>query len=374
MDETTQQGPVPQPPTSPPNQGGSPPQPPPMARPPKSGAVKGCLIAIVLCGVFLFLAVVALAVIGAAVGSAGLGGMQRADGVAQLREVTISGRSGWPKVVCVSVQGIILGSSMPGMEYSPAALFTEELRLARENKRVVGVLIYVDSPGGGITASDIMYEELRRFRKETGKPVVVCIMDVAASGGYYVAAGADVIVAHPTTITGSIGVIMSSYDASELLKKIGIKDESIASGEYKDLLSPTAGKEPDQKAKEQAMVRTMIMQMRERFVDVVAEGRSDLSREEVDKLADGRIFTAQQALDNGLIDKIGYQKDAIAEVKKLSGEADVQLVHYRRPPSLADLFGSMVKAPEIRLDLGNGLPAGPKPMFLWRPGLTDGEQ
>jgi len=339
---------------------------PPAPRP--GSTMKGCLIAMVLCGAFLCLVVVGMVLLVVVVGAAGLESVRYADGRIRMREVSLGGRRGALKVVCIPVSGMIVGNSMPDMELSPAAVFTERLRRAAADDRVAGVLLYVESPGGEITAADIMLEELKRFRQKTHRPVVACLMDVAASGGYYVACGSDVIVAHPTTITGSIGVILLHFDATRLLDKIGVKDESITSGTFKDMLSPTAEKSEEQKARERAVAQDIVMQLRDRFVQVVAEGRTGLTREQVDKLADGRIFTAQQALDNKLIDLIGYQEDAIDEAKKRVGTADIQLVYYELPPTFADLFGSLVKAPEVKLDLKGSIPVGPRPMYLWQPG------
>ena len=317
----------------------------------------------------LVIALIGLVVVLALVGGAQGRSITTGSGV-EFREVTIRGEASWAKVACIPVSGLIIGSPMPGTELTPTAIFSEQLRMAREDQAVVAVLLYIDSPGGSITAADIMYEEIKRFRTETGKPVVACLMDVAASGGYYVAAGCDAIVAHPTTVTGSIGVLVSSYDASGLLEKIGIEDRSVASGEYKQMLSYTTRRTEQERARDMALLRAIVMAMKDRFVTVVDEGRKDLNREQVEALADGRIFTAQQALDHKLIDAIGYEHDAVAGVAKLAKKTNVRLVQYQRPPSVRDLLFGRVQAPEIRLELGDSLllTRSPMPMYLWSPG------
>ncbi len=345
------------------------------AQQPKSGGpLKGCMIAlgvVVACGLLLVFVLVMLAI----VGGAQIVGVSTVDSGVRLEEVVVSGSSVSPKVACIPIQGIIQGSSMPGMESSPVAVFAQRLRRARQDDSVVAVLLFVDSPGGGVTASDIMYEELMRFREETNKPVVTCMMNVAASGGYYVAAASDRIVAHPTTITGSIGVMMLHFDVTGLLEKVGVEDESLTTGEFKDTLSPTAKKDEGQKATERTMLQVMLDEMEERFVGAVAKGRKRLTRDEVAKLADGRIFTAKQAKANKLIDVVGYREDAVGEVRKLTGEIDLQLVRYRRVLGFMEVLASQQPIPGIKVDLLESISASRSatPMFLWSPGVGPAE-
>ena len=374
MYEDPQQVPPPQGPRWPDGQAPLPVQPPraqDAPRPKSGGRLKGCLIALVVVGACGFLGVFVVVML------VMVGGAQLAvvDSGVRLEEVTVSGRSSWPKVACISIRGIIEGSSMPGMEASQVAVFAQRLRMARQDDSVVAVLLFVDSPGGGVTASDIMYRDLMRFREETKKPVVTCMMEVAASGGYYVAAASDRIVAHPTTITGSIGVMMLHFDVTGLLEKIGVEDESLTTGEFKDTLSLTAKKDEDQKAKERALVQLMLDEMEERFVSAVAQGRTGLTRDEVAKLADGRIFTAEQAKANKLIDVVGYREDAVGEVKKLTGETDLQLVRYRRVPGFMEVLASQQPLPGIKVDLLESISASRSatPMFLWSPGVGPAE-
>src|SRR5262249_17873578 len=163
--------------------------------------------------------------------------------------------------------GVILNSKLGGLLTSgdnPVSLFRERLQAAAEDKHVKAVVLRINSPGGGVTASDIMYQDLVSFRKETGKPVVACMMDVAASGGFYLAMGSDLVFAHPTTVTGSIGVIMSLYDASGLFSLIGVASNPIKSGPNKDIGNPARPMTEEQRA----ILQSMIDQFYGQFVKV----------------------------------------------------------------------------------------------------------
>ena len=177
------------------------------------------------------------------------------------------------KVAIIDVEGLILNaktsSVLTGDGDNPVSLFHERLQAAADDKHVKAVVLRINSPGGAVTASDIMYQDLMHFRKETCKPVVACMMDVAASGGYYLAMGSDVVYAHPTTVTGSIGVIMSLYDASGLFAKIGVASNPIKSGPNKDIGNPARPMSDEQRA----ILQGMIDQFYGEFVKVVARGR-----------------------------------------------------------------------------------------------------
>src|SRR5262245_25067286 len=193
------------------------------------------------------------------------------------------------KVALIDVEGMLLnarGRSRFGSGDNPVSLFRERLDAAAQDRRVKAVVLRINSPGGAVTASDIMYQDLCHFRKETGKPVVACMMDVAASGAYYLAVGCDRVYAHPTTVTGSIGVIMSLYNASGLLGMIGVNSDPIKSGPNKDLGNPARPMTPEERAILQGMVDCFYDQ----FVQVVVRGRG-LPEERVRALADGRVYT-----------------------------------------------------------------------------------
>lgn len=192
----------------------------------------------------------------------------------------------------------------------------EDIREAMDDPAVKAVVLRINSPGGSAAASQEIGREVQRLR-EAGKVVVVSMGDVAASGGYWIAAGADKIVASPATITGSIGVIMEFSKLEELYRKLGVEVEVIKSGPHKDIGSPSRGLTETERDILQGMVNDIFDQ----FVQVVAEGRN-LPREEVEKLADGRIFTGRQARDLGLVDELGNFTEAVDLAAGMAGIAE----------------------------------------------------
>jgi protease-4 len=282
-------------------------------------------------------------------------------------EVTLRGEKGQPKVVQVPLRGFITTSSM-GDDSTPAPLFRARLEKAREDDKVRAVLLSVNSGGGGVTASDIMHQELTEYRKKTGDPVVACFQSVAASGAYYVSAGADEIVAHPTAVTGSIGVMMALYDATGLMDKLGVKSNPVVSGKFKDMGSPFVEQSKEQEEAEREVFQNLVDGMYRRFVDIVAEGRG-MKPKEVEKIADGRVFTSKKAKELGLVDSIGYRDDAISRLKKKTGAKNVHLVRYERVLSFSELVARVASGPTLDLGLSGGrsrLQPG-QPMYLWQP-------
>lgn len=197
-----------------------------------------------------------------------------------------------------------------------------------------GILLYVDSPGGTIYESDELYEKLVEYKESTGRPIWDYMSHYAASGGYYVSMNSDRIYANRNTVTGSIGVIMSGYDMSGLYEKLGIRYVSITSGTNKD-----SSKMTDEQVE---IYQSQVNEAYERFVEIVAEGRG-MTVEEVKKLADGRTYTANQALENGLIDKISSFEEMTAEMSE-----ELNTYYYYEPKSadsvLASLFSEVKKA------------------------------
>ena len=247
-----------------------------------------------------------------------------------LEEKVVDGE-GEPKILLLDVTGPISEEKRggPGIFHKASMIdeFREALKKAESDKKIAALIIRINSPGGTVTASDILHHEILLFKKKTGKKVVACLMGVAASGGYYVAMAADQVVAHPTTITGSIGVIAVKFNIQELFNKIGVGQETIKAGEKKDILSPFRPSTPEEKQ----ILQALIDQLYGRFIEVVSAGRKDLDRAAVAKLADGRIYTAQQALENKLIDRIGYLDDAIEGVKSSLRLSEASIVVYHRP-------------------------------------------
>ncbi|MBE0644819.1 MAG: signal peptide peptidase SppA [Bacteroidetes bacterium] len=208
-----------------------------------------------------------------------------------------------------------------------------QLRKYRARSSVKAVVLRLDSPGGGVVPSHEIYEEVRRMRNY-GKPVVVSMGSVAASGAYYIACAADVIVANPGTITGSIGVISEFANFQSLLEKIGIESTTITSGEFKDTGNPTRHMRPE----ERAYLQRTIDNVYEQFVDIVARGRG-MEADSVRNLADGRIYTGEQAYGNGLVDTLGTLYTAIriaGNLGKIKGEPRV--MREKEQETLLDLL------------------------------------
>jgi protease-4 len=241
------------------------------------------------------------------------------------------------KVARIDISGVIIQGkqgSIFSVARDPVETAVRMIRTATKDKNIKGIILVVDSPGGGITASDIIYNELRKFKKiDPARKIVALLGDVAASGGYYVASAADYIVAHPTTITGSIGVLISTLNFKGFGDKYGIKSISITSGKNKDMLNPLK----DLTEEQQKLLQFTIDDMYRRFVSVVSEGRS-LPEEEVRKIADGRIFTASEALNNKLIDRIGYWDEAMEETCNLLKAKAIKVIRYQEPFTFTALF------------------------------------
>lgn len=261
------------------------------------------------------------------------------------------------KIAMVRVQGIIHGNLANDVY--------RQLKAARQDRRVMGLIIRVNSPGGTISASDQIYKEIRKFREEKGRPVVAFMQGVAASGGYYTSVACDKIIAEPTTITGSIGVISSYFVVQELLEdKLGVMPVTIKSGQKKDWPSPFRKPSPEEL---QYMREKVMTPAYERFVDIVIEGRkASLDPNEVRQLADGGIFGAQEAVKEKLIDGIGYLDEAVEQVKSLAGIQNARVVEYHKPFSLTDFFLGYKKPNLLKLDRAMLYELGtPQIMYLW---------
>ena len=229
------------------------------------------------------------------------------------------------KIVIIKLEGIIDGLQAKSMQ--------RQLKRARQDKRVKGLIISVNSPGGTISGSDQIYNEIRKYRNEAGKPVVAFMQGMAASGGYYASVACDKIIAEQTTITGSIGVIFGHFVLQQLLEeKLGIQPVVITSGSKKAWLSMF---QPFEEEQRQYVQDRLINPAYERFVEVVAEGRPSLNVSEVKEVADGGIYGATEALKQKLIDDVGYLDDAIELVKSMADIDKALVVEYRRPFSLA---------------------------------------
>lgn len=287
-----------------------------------------------------------------------------------LVETTVFGESG-PKILMVQIDGVLndeSDSSWYGLRReNPVARVREELDRARRDNQIAALLIRIDTPGGTVTASDLIYQEILRFKQERSLPVIAQLMGMATSGGYYVAMSADTIVAHPTTVTGSIGVIFAGVNLSGLMAKYGVADQTITSGPYKDTGTPLRPMRPD----ERAQIQSVIDDMYDRFLEVVRKGRPQLDAQAVSRLADGRIYSAPQALANGLVDKMGDVEEAVAVARARAGLADARVVTYHRPREFRkNLFTAQAPveaAPQVEWPLPRFHLPQPAFLYLWAP-------
>ncbi|MCK9377185.1 MAG: signal peptide peptidase SppA [Syntrophobacterales bacterium] len=274
---------------------------------------------------------------------------------APLKEKTISGY-GRDKILLMDVSGVILEGphrilGLTKGATSPSRI-KEELEKASKDDHIKAVVVKINSPGGTVTAADVILHELKAFKAAKGVPVVVCLQGLAASGGYYIAQAGDTIIAYPTCITGSIGVIAMKLNLRGLMDKVGVDDDVVKSGRWKDFWSPFRPATPQEKE----MMQHIIDDFYRSFVDVVAQGRK-LSLKQTLKVADGRIYTASQARDLGLVDQLGYLDDALDLARGKAGlETGAKVITYHRPGTYKPTIYSML--PDLDM-------VGPQFLYLW---------
>jgi protease-4 len=281
-----------------------------------------------------------------------------------LVETVVHGESGG-KILMLSLDGVLTGvpeTNFFGGGESPVARAREELERAREDDSIRGLLVRIDSPGGTVSASDTLHQEILRFKRDRGVPVIAQLMGLATSGGYYVAMAADRVIAQPTSVTGSIGVIFGGVNLAGLMEKIGIEDQTLVSGPYKDagsMLRPMSDAE-------RVQLQSVLLDMFERFVDVVVQGRPQLTPERIRALADGRIYSASQALDHGLVDEIGSIEDAVEATRLAAGLSKARVVTYHRPREYRNnLYSASLPAKRFDFQLSAALPRLPSATFLY---------
>ena len=285
-----------------------------------------------------------------------------------LEEKVLEGE-GRNKILLIDISGIISSEKKRSFADLDAgsdmvARVKEELNQAAGDDRIKAVILKINSPGGTVTASDIIYKEILKYKEKTGAYVTASLMDIAASGGYYVACAADTIVAHPTTVTGSIGVIAMKFNVKGLMDKLGVQEDSIKSGDMKDILSPFRPMSDE----ERKIIQDIIDSLQMQFMEAVVQGRKELSLEELKPLADGRVFTAKQALDAQLIDDIGYLDDAIDITRKETNLKEARIIVYHRPMTYRNNIYSQTSFSIFNFgenEFASYLPV--RFMYLWNP-------
>ena len=289
----------------------------------------------------------------------------------RLEEVIYEDNDAANKIAIVEVNGIISGGMIDQSGFNLVDIIKAQLHRAEEDDRVKAVLLKVDSPGGEVLASDDIYHAIKDFQERAHKPVVASMGSLAASGGYYVSSPCRWIVANELTITGSIGVIMSSWNYRGLMDKVGVLPQVFKSGKYKDMLS--GSREPDSiTPEERAMLQSLIDETFAKFKGVVQEGRGqayDKNKSNKDKghalsddwqdYADGRILSGSDALKLGFVDQLGGFDDAIERTKSLVGISQANLIQYQQRFDLSDIFRLLGKSDangKIKVDLGMEMP------------------
>lgn len=285
------------------------------------------------------------------------------------------------KILLVDVSGVISSGGIRGLlgwDNSSVADLSMALEKARKDSDLKALVLRIDSPGGEVAASDMLYELVRRFKAErakSGKPVVVVaqILGTGASGGYYVALSADKIYVQPTGLTGAIGVIATFPNLSGLTRKIGVDMRVVKSSEKKDIGSLWRDFEPG----EREVLQGVVDNLYKRFIEVVRQSRPGLDADEAVRVADGRVYTADQALEKGLVDGVGYLEDSVEKAKELAGIEDAAVVMYKRTSGFRGTLYSQVpsaqpKTPDVSLvEINAESLVGPlrRPGFyyLWMP-------
>ena len=291
--------------------------------------------------------------------------------IESLEEVVIEEGSGDEKILLIDIDGPISNrpkKTLVGFQSETGMVdrIREILKKAENDKKIKGILLRINSPGGTVTSSDIIYHEIKSFKERYNVKVYVSVVDVAASGGYYIAMAGDSIMAHPTSLVGSIGVLALKINLEGLMGKVGVEWEVVKSSEKKDFMSPFRPLTKE----ERTLFQETIDSYYNRFVDVVVLNRSRLDARAVKILADGRVYNARQALENSLVDSIGYLQDVVELAKKELNQPHLKIVTYTRPREYKSNYyssmGSIPKINFINLDMGfDWNQISPQFLYLW---------
>ncbi|MEZ0264571.1 MAG: signal peptide peptidase SppA [Phycisphaerae bacterium] len=337
--------------------------PPGMFKPKRSA---GRVFLTVMVSILLSGSIILNVYLGAALGiSSGLG----LSGGQQIIKTTLAEGDKSQKIAVVPVKGVILDGT--------SNKFDAAMTLVEKDDTIKALVLEIETPGGGVTPSDEMYKRVLRFRQNRpGVPVVVTMGQLATSGGYYVSCAATHVVAQPSTLTGNIGVLMPRYNVAKLAEKYGVEEVTITAPQkgFKNagsMLSPV-------KPEETKYLQSLIDEMYANFKAVVVSGRGTKLVGKIDDIADGKVYTAKQALAAGLVDEIGYADDALRHAAKAAGLGKPMVVRYApRPPSFLEALGGAdaksgaggvtVNGVNVNVDAGFIEQLGtPRPMYMWR--------
>jgi protease-4 len=271
------------------------------------------------------------------------------------------------RIAVVDVDGLLLNTDMTGfgsLGENPVSMFRERLDAIGRDPRVVAVVVRINSPGGGVTATDIMWHDLMEFKSRKQLPVVACLMDTGTGGAYYLATAADQIISHPTSIVGGIGVILNHYNLQDAMAQFNIVGAPIKAGKKIDIGTPISPLDDESRQ----LLQGMADAFHDRFRKVVLDGRPEVNPNDPTNF-DGRVYTAEQAVERKLIDRVGYLNDAIATASKVAGCGRVAVAFYHRPNDRAQSLYS--QTPNVPLQGGivplslPGLDRSRLPSFLY---------
>ncbi|UCE39743.1 MAG: signal peptide peptidase SppA [Candidatus Aminicenantes bacterium] len=296
-------------------------------------------------------------------------------GKEEIQEVVLVESRVQEKILLLDISGLIATSIKTGVFDKEGDILSQvyfRLKKAAEDNMVKGIILRLDTPGGEVTASDIIYHEILNFKQRTGIPVLALMMGLTASGGYYIASACDYLIAHPTTLTGSIGVISLFPNLEGLFEKVGIQVQVIKSGELKDSGSVFRQMTPE----ERDVFQKIIGEYHQNFQDIVYKNRKDhLSLEDLEKITDGRVLTASQALEAKLIDEIGYFDTALKTILDIASLPEAKVVSYTYfPKRKTNIYATNLKSEsplesvsfrEVVQSLKSGF------YYLWHPQLDD---
>jgi protease-4 len=261
------------------------------------------------------------------------------------------------KIAIIEVEGMLMNARAGGFlqpQENKVSLFTQQMRAAAKDPAVKAVVLRINSPGGTVTSSDTMYETVKEFRRVTKKPVIASTQEVAASGGYYVACAADEIVAHPTSVVGSVGVLFQTMEFQGALSKLGVRAESIKSGPLKDMGSPFKPLGED----EREVMQEMVDEYFQRFVEVVTTNRKVKEPpptlpldDDYDGVFSGRVFSGKRAVELGLADRTGRLEDAVKLARQKGKASGAKVILYRRPYGYGGSIYARSEIPQPRANV-----------------------